>query len=272
MYMKTIRLSTGVILQYAEQGNHTGTPVIFLHGYTDSLRSYQLIFPLLPSNIHAYALSQRGHGDSERPRNDYAPKHFAADVSEFISKMGLSDAIIVGHSMGATIAQRIVIDYPEKVIGLVLIGSLASFADNTNVVELYDIISKFTDPIDRGFVEEFQRSTVAKPISDAFFRTVVGESMKVPARVWKAVLSGLMDVDYTTELKAVEKPVVLMWGDLDTFAVKKDQLRLLESIKESRLSVYGGASHSIHWEEPQRFVHELESFVKEVVEKPIEVA
>lgn len=74
--LKTAKLSNGVRLQYAEQGSFSGTPVIFLHGITDSWHSFESVLALLPGNIHAFAISQRGHGDSDRPLAGYTPKIF----------------------------------------------------------------------------------------------------------------------------------------------------------------------------------------------------
>jgi pimeloyl-ACP methyl ester carboxylesterase len=109
---KRIALKTGVELEYVERGKPDGTPVIFLHGITDSWHSFETVLPNSPENIHAFALSQRGHGDSERPAGDYSPGHFAADVAAFIQQKELGKAIIVGHSMGGVIAQQFVIHYP----------------------------------------------------------------------------------------------------------------------------------------------------------------
>ena len=71
---KFVSLSTGVRIEYVEQGKADGVPVIFLHGVTDSWRSFERVLPLRPPNIHAFALSQRGqitHGVVYDPvRND----------------------------------------------------------------------------------------------------------------------------------------------------------------------------------------------------------
>ena len=53
--VNTIQLSTGVELEYAEQGAVSGTPVIFLHGYTDSWYSYEQVMAHLPPSVHAYS-------------------------------------------------------------------------------------------------------------------------------------------------------------------------------------------------------------------------
>ena len=98
--VKTIHLPGRVRLEYAEQGNADGVPVILLHGITDSWHSFESVLPNLPPSIHAFAISQRGHGDSERPVQNYNPKDFAADIAEFMKQKKLSEAFIVGHSMG----------------------------------------------------------------------------------------------------------------------------------------------------------------------------
>ena len=74
---KFVSLSTGVRIEYVEQGKGDGVPVIFLHGVTDSWRSFERMLPLLPPDIHAFALSQRGHGDSSRPTSGYRLAVFA---------------------------------------------------------------------------------------------------------------------------------------------------------------------------------------------------
>jgi non-heme chloroperoxidase len=114
---KFVSLSAGVRIEYVEQGpaEADGVPVIFLHGVTDSWRSFERVLPLLPTSIRAFALSQRGHGDSSRPTSGYRLADMSADLLGFFDAMGLRTAILVGHSMGASVAQRFVIDHPDRV-------------------------------------------------------------------------------------------------------------------------------------------------------------
>src|SRR5262245_10463847 len=101
---KFAALSTGVRMGYVEQGASDGVPVIFLHGVTDSWHSFEHVLPLLPSSIHAFAVSQRGHGDSSRPATGYRFADMSDDVRAFMDVTGLRTATIVGHSMGASVA------------------------------------------------------------------------------------------------------------------------------------------------------------------------
>ena len=68
----TSKLSTGVRMNYVERGDRRGTPVVLLHGYSDSWRSYDRVLPLLPSSLRVFAVTQRGHGDSGKPETGYA--------------------------------------------------------------------------------------------------------------------------------------------------------------------------------------------------------
>ena len=110
--VKYVTLSEDINLEYAETGETNGGPVIFLHGYSDSWKSFQPVLPYLPSSIHAFYLSQRGHGNSSKPLTGYHPKDFAKDISAFMKVWNIKSAIIVGHSMGGTVAQRFARDFP----------------------------------------------------------------------------------------------------------------------------------------------------------------
>ena len=161
----SVTLPNQVTLPYVEQGDPTGVPVLLLHGITDSWRSFEGVLPHLPTSLHAFALSQRGHGDATRPATGYYPQDFAADLAAFMDTLKLGPAVVVGHSMGSYIAQRFALDYPDRTLGLVLMGSCTTVRGNPVVLELWDsVVSTLTDPIDPGFVREFQQSTLAQPV------------------------------------------------------------------------------------------------------------
>jgi pimeloyl-ACP methyl ester carboxylesterase len=269
--LKTLELSKGIKLEYAEQGQESGIPVIFLHGYSDSWYSFEQVLTLLPNSIHAYALSLRGHGNSDRPVNGYTPEDFASDVAEFMEQLKIESAVIVGHSLGATIAQRFALDYPERTKSLVLIASLASFKDNEEIKELRRIVSILEDPIDYRFVSEFQKSTLFKPLPDTLLNNFVKESMKLPASVWKSIADQSLVVDYTNELKQIEKPVLIIWGDKDLFCPKSDPETLAKTISGSLLLVYEGVGHAIHWEDPERFTNDLVDFIYKTEENSLTI-
>ena len=261
-----IALSTGVTLRYVEEGDEAGIPVVLLHGVTDSWRSFEAVLRHLPLTIRAFALTQRGHGDSGRPASGYRTGDFAADLAAFMEAIGLRSAVLVGHSMGATNAQRFAIDHPERTLGLLTVGSFASYRANPAIAELCEsAIATMTDPIDPAFVRDFQQSTLAQPVPDALLDTAVRESLKVPARVWHAAFAGFLEDACFGELSRIAAPTLLVWGDRDALVPLADQDMLLNSIAGSRLIVYPGAGHAPHWEEPERFARNLAAFAQACV-------
>ncbi|SCY78670.1 alpha/beta fold hydrolase [Desulfoluna spongiiphila] len=258
---RSVTLISGLSLEYLEMGDPGGMAVVFLHGYTDSHDSFSRVAPLMPREVHAFYLTMRGHGNSARP-GAYAMDLFASDVAGFMDQVGIEHAVVVGHSMGSFIAQRVALDFPEKVTGLVLIGSGASCSDNAVLAELKTYVDTLKDPIDRGFVREFQASTVAAPVPDAFLSHVVDESMKLKAHVWKEVLAELMAVDHRDQVSAIVVPTLVLWGEKDGVFGAADQLYLGTHIPEASLKLYADTGHGLQWERPERFVADLSDFLK----------
>ena len=119
----TMPLSTGPRLHYVERGDPKGDAIVFLHGYSDSWFSFSRVLPLLAPSYHAFALTHRGHGDSDKPECCYTPEDFAADVDAFMDAVGIEEATIVGASTGALFAQGVALRYPRRLSRLVLVGA-----------------------------------------------------------------------------------------------------------------------------------------------------
>jgi len=263
---KYAEISREVKLPYVESGAASGVPVIFLHGITDSWRSFELLLPHLPEWIRAFAVTQRGHGDATRPEDGYSADDFAADVAGFMDTVGLERAVIVGHSMGSFNAQRFAAEYQKRTSALILIGSFTSCLDNRGVKEFYEMaIKPLTDPIPPEFAREFQESTVAKPLSEAFLEMVTGESLKVPARVWKAAMEGVVTDDNSDFLRKIKAPTLLIWGEKDAYFPHSEQEKLLRKIEKSELNVYTKTGHAPHWEEPEKTAADIADFIEQNV-------
>lgn len=260
--VKTISLPAGVDIQYAEQGAASGTPVIFLHGYTDSWYSYEQVMRNLPPSVHVFSLSQRGHGLSSRPLNGYAPADFSADLAAFMDQLQIPSAIIAGHSMGSLIAQRFAIDHPERTKGLVLAGAIACFRNNPGLLGFCEIVKQLKDPVDSLFVLEFQQSTLARELDQAELDRYVSESRKVPARVWIEAIKGMMPADYLHELKKADVPTLIVYGGKDEIIPMSDQEELATAIRNVKFITYPDAGHGVHWEEPERFAEDLLAFIQ----------
>lgn len=265
--VRSVKLPNQVRLPYVEQGDSSGVPVVLLHAIADSWHSFERMLPHLPDSIHAFALTQRGHGDASRPAEGYRPRDFAADLVAFMDTLHLEAAVIAGGSSGGFIARRFAIDHPERTFGLVLLGSPATLRDKPGVLEIWEsTVSKLTDPVDPDFVREFAESTLAQPVPQAFVETMVQENLKVPALVWRATFEGLLEDDSFSELSKINAPTLIVWGDQDALLPRGDQEVLEAAIAGSRLVVYPGAGHAVYWEEPDRVASDLAAFVEELAE------
>ena len=256
-----VTLPDGVTLEYVERGDKAGLPIVFLHGITDSWRSFERVLPELPRSVRAIAISQRGHGNSSRPDTGYKFKNFADDVHAFLDAMDIPSAVIVGHSMGGLVAQQFAIDRPGRTMAVVIMGSSPAMGRNEVVRGLVQEVSAMADPIDPTFVREFQESTLARPVPPGFMTMVVGESLKVPARVWRAAFEETLVANFTPKLGNISAPTLIMWGDKDSVVLKTDVDILQRGIPHSRLIVYNGAGHAFHWEAPSEFAGDLMTFV-----------
>ena len=134
----TATLDGGLTLSYAEQGERSRQALVLLPGPTDSWRSYEPVLARLPSSVRAVAVSQRGHGDSDKPMTGYRVEDFAADVVPFLDVLGIDRAVLAGHSGSCPVVRRVAIDQPERVAGLVLEASPTTLHGDPRLEEFVD--------------------------------------------------------------------------------------------------------------------------------------
>ena len=94
--INVVTLANGILLPFAEQGDPCGLPMVFLHGFLDSWRSFELVLRHLPPSIRAFAPSQRGHAGASRPASGYRVLDFAADLAAFLDAVGVEAACVGG--------------------------------------------------------------------------------------------------------------------------------------------------------------------------------
>ena len=266
---ETVTLPNGIMLPYLERGDPNGKTVLFLHGFAGSCYSFDQIIPLLPGSFHTLTYTQRGHGDASQPPGGYRLQDFASDAKGLLDLFGLQQAVVLGHSMGAAVAMKFALDYPDLTLGLVLAGSGLPKQGDKNVQNFWETtVSKLEDPLDPVFVRSFIENTIARPIPAAAFEKLVRDALKVPAHVWKEAYKNRMNEDFTSEIRKIQAPTLIIWGDRDKKTSRNEQEALLNGIPNSRLLVYQGTGHEPHYEEPERFASNLVTFVEDIPRSP----
>lgn len=254
-----VRLRTGVTLEYVSQGAPDGPVILFVPGYTDSHRSFERTLAHMPHPYRSYVLTMRGHGNSSKPTSGYRQADFVEDIAAFMDALDIERATLVGHSMGSFIAHQFAIAHPQRLNGLVLIGS-APHPQNPAVLELNDYIQGL-DHIAPEFVHEFQSSTFYQPLPDDFLELVVSESCKVPVDVWKQALGEMVLENHSDQLGRIHLPTLIVAGAEDQYFVVAGQEELAAAIPHAPLLVYEETGHAPHVEQPQRFTADLHHFM-----------
>jgi non-heme chloroperoxidase len=196
-------------LPYVESGDRGGVPVVMLHGVTDSWRSFEPVLPRLPDDIRAIAVTLRGHGEAPKPDSGYGIEEFAEDVVALMDELELGPAIIVGHSMGTMVAQRIR-DRPSRARARARARPAFSASRSGRAPACSKVSAEFADiedPTRREIAHEFQASTTAGPLDPEQLDMFVDESLKVPARVWREAFTAFAEVDHSAELRSLDLPV-----------------------------------------------------------------
>lgn len=263
--MSTVTLASGLTLSYTDRGNASDRAVLLLPGPTDSWRSYQLVLDLLPQEIRAISVSQRGHGESDKPATGYAVEDFAADVVPLLDALGVERAILAGHSGSCLVARRVALDHSDRVAGLILEASPTTLRDDARLSDLVEtVVFNLEDPISPDFARSFVVDTSSENVARDTVDLLAKELLKVPARVWRETFAELLRYDDMTELPLIEAPTLLVWGDADALISRDMQDHLARSIPNADLLVYPGVGHTPRWDDPVRFRDDLATFAEGV--------
>lgn len=113
----------GIRIHYARVG--AGTPLVLLHGWPEFWLTWQPVMSRLAGRFELIAPDLRGFGDSEKPAaapsDEAGPEAHAADVLALVDALGLDRVGLVGHDVGAFVAQSLARQHPERLVGLFLL-------------------------------------------------------------------------------------------------------------------------------------------------------
>jgi rifampin ADP-ribosylating transferase len=252
-------LATGVSVPFVSAGPAAGVPVVLLHAWGESWRSFDRLLPLLPDTIHAVAMDLRGHGDADKPATGYSLADVAADVAAFMDAAGIPSAVLLGSSSGGYIAQQVAITSPHRVAGLVLVGSPRSLQRRPSFA---DEVDQLTEPVDAAWVRKslawFPRF---RPVPPWYIDGRVQDGVRMPAYVLRETLAGLASARPPTDTATITTPTLILWGARDELLTREDQQALAAAIPASRLIVYQDTGHLVLWEQPERVASDLTAFV-----------
>src|SRR6201993_5016729 len=100
-----------------------GPALLLIHGMAGSSATWQAIIPQLSKKYRVIAPDLLGHGESAKPRGDYSLGAFAVWLRDLLDELAVTQATVVGHSLGGGVAMQFVYQHPDYCRRLVLISS-----------------------------------------------------------------------------------------------------------------------------------------------------
>lgn len=204
-------------LRYAKRGDGAER-VVLVHGFGGDLDNWLFNIDALAEGASVYALDLPGHGQSTKAAPDLSLKGLSAALVDFIEKLGLAPAHLVGHSMGGAIALRTAIDRPDLVKSLTLISSaglgeeinagyIEGFVKAASRRELKPVLEQLFD--DPGLVSRQMIDDLLK------YKRLDGVGEALEAISSAAFAGGRQSAVMTKEAQALGKPVAVIWGASD---------------------------------------------------------
>ena len=247
---RDVRLPSGIELAYVEIGNPHGAPLLLLHGYTDSSRSWSLVAPYL-ADYRLIIPDQRGHGGADAPACCYSLSAYADDARQLMDVLKIERAAIAGHSLGSMVAMTMAAEYPERVSSIVLVGS-TSLVPLKRGDWLYENTTALRAPYDRNsqFMREWHPGNQPTPVDPTFAAAVMEEMLAIPPHVWRGVMRELVGVPVGRHSADIRTPVLILSGGKDPLFPAEHHAALLKSFPTAEAHVFPELGHNPNWERP----------------------
>jgi pimeloyl-ACP methyl ester carboxylesterase len=256
------RLPNGISLAYVELGNPKGRPVLLVHGYTDSSRSWSLPAPHLAEWYRLILVDLRGHGASSAPECCYTISDMTYDLRLLLDHLKIDKVDFVGHSLGSMIGQMFAQRYSERLRKLVLVGSTLSVVKaGAPGSWLWENVHALTDPIDQGSAFIGEWTTNPMPVDAEFIAYERREACAMPTRVWRAVLQEMYVSEFGRLSPMITTPTLILWGGKDPLFGGEDQAELRKTIKDSEFIAFETLGHNLQWEDPAGVAAAIATFL-----------
>jgi len=236
--------------------------ILLIHGFISSPRWWQhMTAQLVPERIHAHAVELRAAAGQEGAPSDFTVERAAEDLAAYVAWRNMSKCVVVGHSLGAAVATRFALSYPQAVRGLVLISPLPQ--DGVPLPE----------PAQQWMLMQQGEPAGLRQLLHGVFAVApeaqLMETLTQDAAQWTRAAFAT-SIDEMTKFRArgrlaeLSAPALIVAGDRDTQVPVAAAVETWGSLPHAGLEVWHGVGHSPHVEAPERFGALLMRFLDEL--------
>ena len=259
---KQVRLPNGTKIAYVELGDPRGEPVLLLHGYTDTSRSWSLTAPHL-SRYRLIIPDQRGHGAADSPACCYGLSSFADDARQLLDLLKIERAAVVGHSLGSMVAITMAAEYPDRVSSITLIGSTALVPVKRGDW-LYDNAMRVSGRLDPAsqFAKDWHPANQPTPVDPVFAEAVNADLNRIEGHVWRSVMRELTSVPVGRHAGDIKVPVLILSGGKDPLFPPDHHAALLKAFPNAEAHTFPELGHNPNWEKPAEIAGRIVRFLE----------
>lgn len=265
--MPTIN-GNGIELYYEVHGK--GEPLLLIMGLGHNSLSWEKSLPALSNQFQVIIFDNRGTGRSSRPESDYSMEQMADDAISVLDAVNVESAHIYGVSMGGMIAQRLALNYPNRVKSLILGctspgGTHQVQPEASVMMNLLSRASIPTTPLEAAraslpiiFSQDFI-STHQDSITE-YINTLI--QIPTPPHGFMHQLQAILQHNTYEELENLSIPTLIIHGDADRLVPLPNGKLLAESIKGAELFIVPGAGHLYMMEAEKMVDEKVIDFIK----------
>ena len=263
--MSNHAINVGLSLNFLEWEGF-GPEVILLHSLGGAASEWSEIGEALAPDLHAYALDQRGHGRSEKPKWRYSLEAYAEDLLNFMDAVGIDRVNLIGHGMGGRIAWYFAVMHASRV-GRLVVEDEHPFPQPNEAAKWRKLLKlripferkeealKKIEKIDTGWWGEWLARSLVE-VEGGWGFTFSAEAVVETARE-------LYKEDHWSLLSRISCPTLLLCGEKSPVLAQDVAERMQEGIRGCRLTVFPETGHWIHLERKDAFMKIVTEFLRE---------
>jgi pimeloyl-ACP methyl ester carboxylesterase len=252
------------------RGSVAGPPIVLVHCYGCSLQWWDALAPLLNKRHRVVRIDLLGFGGSEKPKSGYGTTEQAATVAAALNELGVQGAVVVGHSMGFSIATALAAQHSELVDRLVNLGEGPSTEDcDLSLLarlERVPVLGEAMWRLSPDFLVKDGYSDAFAPGYDVPDFVVDGYDAMTYTSFEDAASA---NDDYRDEasladrLRTVPVPLLSIFGSEDQICDVDASQGAYRSVPGARVAEIEGAGHSPNVEKPAQTAALIEEFAAE---------